>query len=184
MTVPTYTIPCFTVAGALQIWCGTGASAAMEFLGLTARGATINEHSYQRDLKSDRLGGDAGPPADFLHLGRHDIIEFELAEYNETILAKLEKRANASVTIDPGTLLGCAGAYFRFAFLATNFLRNYTRVYINQPIVRAPVGLAEMMPRLTLDALMDPTNVAGTLGAPVNQSPWNTSVSVSGSTVT
>ena len=179
-TLPTgIVVPCFTVAGPLQIWGGTGAGspAAMEFLGWTRGGLEIQEQSFEAELKSDLSGGEQGPFADMQYLGEVHSLTAELTQYNPAILAKYARRVNASVaTRTKGMLIGCSGGYFRVLFLSANFARNYTKVFINDPISYAPIGTPATFPRLTFTGLED-TSIADNM-------PWTSSFTVSGSIVT
>ena len=177
-TLPTgIVVPCFTVAGPAQIWGSTGAAGAMEFLGWTRGGLEIQEQPFMAELKSDYSGAEQGPFADMQYLGEIHQITAELGQYNPAILAKYARRVNASVTTrTKGMLIGCSGGSFRVLFLAANFARNYTRVFINDPISYAPIGTPATFPRLTFTGLEDP--------AIADSMPWNSSYTVSGSVVT
>lgn len=184
MTVPSVTAPCFQVPGPVQVWVGTGSAAAMEFFGYTRGGVRITEQAFWDELKSDVSGGERGPMADAQFLGEQHTVDVEMAQYTEAILNKLLLRVNAGATRVPGMLMNCSGAYFRLALIASNFVRNYTRVLILDPIDHGAVGFTSKYPRVNFTCLQDPSATAGTNGAPTIYSPWNTAVTVSGSSVT
>lgn len=184
-TIPVgQTVPCFTVAGPLQLWVNTGASYATQFLGWTRGGVSIQEQAFISELKSDLSGGEQGAPADFQYVGIQHTVEAELAQFNVGVLAALERRFNAAITpVTIGTLLSCSGANFRLLLIAANFARLYTRVFVNEPITYAPIGTPATFPRITFTCLQDLGNT--------DNSPWVGSnsgsapgFSVSGSTVT
>lgn len=165
-TVPTFlptsggnAVPCYQVAGPLQVWVDTGASHAVEFLGFTRGGAEIQEQSFQSELKSDYTGGEQGPPGDYEWLGEMHTISLELALFVPTILAKCERRMEVAVTNRTrGTLVSCAGGSYKLLLLSLNFSRLYTRVFIPEPITYAPIGSPASFPRITFTALDDPAN--------------------------
>jgi len=177
-TLPTgIVVPCFYVTGPLQIWGNTGTAGAMEFLGWTRGGLEIQEQPFISELKSDYSGGEQGPFADIQWLGEVHQLTAELGQYNPAILAKYARRVQAGVASrTKGMLIGCSSGYFRVLFLAANFARNYTRVFINDPISYAPIGTPATFPRLTFTGLEDPAIADG--------GPWNSSYTVSGSVVT
>lgn len=171
-------VPCYNIAGPLQIWGNTGSSGAVEFLGWTRGGIDIQESSFQQELKSDYSGGEQGPPDDYLWLGEMHMISAEMGRYNPGILAKYERRMNASVTNRiPGTLIGCVGGQFSVLFLSTNFGRLYNNVFITEPVSYSPIGATASFPRISFTGI-------GTV-ANTDYSPWKaTGWTVSGAGVT
>lgn len=184
-TLPTFlptsggnTVPCFQVAGPLQIWGSTGSSGAMEFLGWTRGGIEIQEQAMFDELRSDYYGGERGVPGDYQFLGEMHSITAELAQFNDAILAKYERRVNAGIsTRTVGSLLSCSGAMWTVLFLSLNFARMYTRVSVIEPITRAPIGSPATFPRITFTALPD---TAITDGLPYKTTGWT----VTGAAVT
>lgn len=174
-TLPTPLIlPAFTAPGPTEIWASTGASNAMAFLGVTRNGITINEQPFMVEAKSDASGGEQGPPADFQWLGEAHMIECELAQFNTTTLGLLARRVQAAVTArTKGILVGAAGGTFRVLFISAGFVRNYTKVFITDPISYSPVGTAIMFPRITFFGLEDANNT--------DSSPWNTTYTATSS---
>lgn len=169
--------PCFSSAGPVQIWASTGASAAMECLGATRNGISINEQPFLTELKSDLSGGEQGPPGDFQWLGEAHAIDAELAQFSAAVLAKLGRRVNASIASrTKGMLIGCSGGAFRVLFLSANFVRNYTRVFITDPVIWAPLGTPATFPRIQFYGLEDPANT--------DSSPWNTTYTAGSGTIT
>lgn len=189
-TVPAITPNCFTTAGPVQVWTNTGESGAFEYLGDTRGGARIAEQGFFDELKSDVSGGERGPAADYQFLGEQHTIELDLARYSNAVLAKVAARVNvATVTSGrtKGMLVGCAGGQFQVVLISSNFARKYTKVFVVQPIDMAPIGTAATFPRVVLVGLEDPNNTTSPSssgsGAPVNGSPWNGTITVSGSTL-
>lgn len=184
-TLPTFlptsggnTVPCYQVAGPLQIWGNTGSAGAVEFLGWTRGGIEIQEQSFQAEYRSDYTGGEQSTPGDYEWLGEMHTISAEMALFNPTILAKYERRMNASITNRVrGTLIGCAGGQFKVLFLSLNFARLYTRVFISEPVTYAPVGSPASFPRITFTGLDDAAN---TDLYPYTSSGWT----VSGASIT
>lgn len=177
-TLPTaLTVPCYTQAGPLQIWVSTGSANAMELLGWTRGGIQITEQAFQVPLTSDVSGGPEGPPDDYQYLGEMHQIVAELARYDTAILAKLARRINAGVaTRTKGMLVACSTGYFRALFLSTNFVRNYTRIFIPEPIDMAPIGTPVMYPRISFTGLEDSANT--------DSKPWNTTYTAGSGTIT
>lgn len=175
-TVPSVSAPCFVSPGPVQVWVDTGATHAMEFLGYTRGGVRITEQIYTDELKSDAGGGERGPAVDFQFLGETHFVDAELAQFDEAIFQKLADRVNVAATRAKGMLLGCAGGYFRLALISTGFLRNYARAFVVDPIEHGAVGMQTKYPRINFTCLEIPGQANG--------KPWNTSISVSGSSVT
>lgn len=179
-------IPCFFVAGPIQIWVNTGASAAVEFLGWTRNGLSIQETAIMADVKSDYDGGEQGVPGDYQFLGYQDTIDAELGRFVPAVLAKLERRFNAGITgVQIGAMMNCSGANFKALFIAQGLARFYTNIYINEPITYAPVGTPASFPRIVFTGLQDlSVNGSGALNT-ADGRPWkSTGYTVSGSTVT
>ncbi len=175
--IPYMTVPCFQQAGPLQIWVNTGASSAPELLGWTRNGIDIDQDARMQELKSDLSGGDAGVPGDYQWLGEMHEISAELAQWSDSVLAKLERRVNPTVlTRYPGMLVGCLGGQFRALFLALNFVRCYTNVHIVRPIRRAPIGTPATFPRIVFTGLGDINNT--------DSKPWNSTYTATSSAVT
>lgn len=121
-------IPCNNVAGAVQVWVGTGTSAALEFLGYTINGVEMEELTFMSNVPSDRAGGTEGPPVDVQHMGDLHYIRLELGQFYESILAKIRARLNGATEASshtPGTLLACGGYYYRLLLWGPNYTRNY-----------------------------------------------------------
>ena len=162
---------CTYVAGALEIWVGTGAS-ALEFLGRTVNGVEIEEHPFIGPIASDESGGDQGPPADYQRFGTQHRLTLEMHKFSAAILAKLDIFYNA-VTLAPaaqvGSLLVCGTGTFRLLICTSNltsFVRNYPVAFILDPISLAPVGSQATRARLTF--------TANAVGAAL---PWNVTTS-------
>lgn len=121
-------VPCNNVAGPVQVWVGTGAASALEFLGYTINGVEIEELTFMSNVPSDRDGGTEGPPADVQHMGDLHYLRLEMGQFYEAILAKIRARLNGSTeasSIVPGTLLKCGNYGFRVLLWGPNYTRNY-----------------------------------------------------------
>jgi len=168
---------CFTTPGPCDIWVSTGATLAMEHLGCTRGGVSITEQVFLAEAKSDLSGGEQGPPADFQFLGEAHSMDSELAQYDPAILAKLARRVNVGVTTrTKGMLIGCSGGFFRVLFLSLNFVRNYTKVFINEPITMPQIGTNILYPRLNFFGLEDAANT--------DSKPWNTNYTAGSDSIT
>jgi hypothetical protein len=149
--VPAPPATCANVAGPIQIWVGTGAAFAMEFLGYTINGAEISEQPFMAPLASDDYGGDQGPPADYQLMGTQTRIGLELLKYSPTVAAKLESfynlvaLASVSGTAAVGMLMACTPLTTRVLLLAgtaaaPTYVRNYPLALILEPIEYSPIG--------------------------------------------
>lgn len=156
-------VVCAQVAGPLQLWVGTGAVGAAEFLGWSRNGARIEEIPFNAPIFSDDYGGDQGPPSDYQLMGGQHRISFELSKYSPTVLAKLEAFYNqailssTSATAQVGMLMTCLPLTTRLLLLAGTptvftYCRNYPTALIINPIEFEPVGSQATMPRLSFIA--------------------------------
>lgn len=152
MTAPNI---CAVVAGPCEVWVDTGTSRALEFLGWSLGGVSIEEVAYHAPIHSDENGGPQGPPADYQLFGHQHRISMELSKFQDAVLAKLDPRYNPSTTegnIGVGMLLGCATATFRLLLKAPNFVRNYLATVILEPIELGPVGSQASRARVAFTA--------------------------------
>ncbi len=158
---------CAVVATPLEIWVGTGTAHALEFLGRTINGASIEEIPYFGPIASDEYGGDAGPPADYQLFGTQHRISLEMTKFDPTILAKLDSFYNkvGSPTVGVGSLMSCSSLTTRLLMNSANlttFVRNYPAVLILDPIEWAPIGSQASRARITFTA-----------NATTGVTPWN-----------
>jgi hypothetical protein len=165
MTAPNI---CAVVAGPCEVWVDTGTARALEFLGWSLSGVTIEEVAYHAPIHSDENGGPLGPPVDYQLFGHQHRIAMELSKFQDLVLARLDPRYHpdtAAGNVGVGMLLGCATATFRLLLKAPNFVRNYLAAVILDPIELSPVGSQATRARVTFTA-----NVVtgGTL--------WNTTI--------
>jgi len=152
MTAP---VICAVVAGPCEIWVDTAADRALEFLGWSLGGVTIEEVAYHAPIHSDENGGPAGPPADYQLFGHQHRISMELSKFQDAVLARLDPRYNPNTvngSVGVGMLLGCASATFRLLLKAPNFVRNYLATVILDPIQISPVGSQASRARVTFTA--------------------------------
>jgi hypothetical protein len=128
----------------VDIWITTGVSGTdptYEFLGNSVNGIQVTDQAYTVPVFSDVNGGEHGPPVDYQFLGKQDLIEFEMVQYNDAVLEKISARyrlanGTGAVTFKEGMLLGCAGAAFDIVLLAANWVRHYPGAIPLQPIRR------------------------------------------------
>lgn len=144
---------CPVVAGPCQVWVDTGSARALEFLGWSVNGVTIEQTTFQGEIHSDENGGDQGPPSDYQLFGHQHRISMELSKFQAAVLNKLDGRYNPNVTgADVGMLLSCSQATFRLLLKAPNFVRNYPTTIIPDPIELGPVGSNASRARITFIA--------------------------------
>lgn len=152
MTAPNI---CAVVAGPCETWVDTGTDRALQFLGWSLAGVSIEEVGFQAPIHSDENGGEHGPPVDYQLFGHQHRISMELSKFQDGVLAKLDPRYNPSTTagsVGVGMLLGCATAAFRLLLKAPNFVRNYPAAVILEPIELAPIGSQASRARITFTA--------------------------------
>lgn len=134
---------CAVVAGPAALWVNTGSLYAMEFLGWSLNGLTIEELTFMAPIHTDEQGGEQGPPVDYQILGYQHRITAELAKFQDSVLQKLASRFNLNTSASlrgVGMLARCNSAAFRVLIKAPNFTRNYTSVVMPEPIELSPVG--------------------------------------------
>lgn len=157
---------CAVVAGPVEIWVDTGASLALEFLGWSVNGVTIQQVAFHGPIHSDENGGDQGPPVDYQLFGQQHRISMELSKFQDTVLAKLEARYNPNTVagnVGVGMLLGCSAAMFRVLLKGPSFVRNYPACLIPEPIEISPIGSQASRARVSFIA-----------EAPAGDTIWNT----------
>lgn len=163
MTAPNI---CAVVAGPCEVWVDTGLDRALEFLGWSLGGVSIEEIAYHAAVHSDENGGEAGPPSDYQLFGHQHRISMELSKFQDDVLGRLDPRYNPATVIGNvgvGMLLGCSTATFRLLLKAPHFVRNYLATVILDPIALSPVGSQASRARVTFTASVV---IGGTL--------WNT----------
>lgn len=154
---------CANVSGPLEIWVGTGAASALEFLGYSVNGVTIEEIPLLGEVKSDEYGGEQGPPSDYQLFGFQHRVSMELSKFQDAVLAKLTAGYNPAATPGVGMLLGCLPATTRLLLFGLNFTRNYPAMLLLEPVERSPIGSQYTRARLNL-----------TCNAKAGVVPWNT----------
>jgi hypothetical protein len=140
---------CAVVAGPVEIWVGTGTSEALEFLGWTVNGVSIQERPFIAPVVSDEYGGSAGPPSDYQLMGVQHRISLELSKYQAGVLAKLDRFYNSialgSGFAGVGMLMDCGGLTTRLLMRSgpagsPTFIRNYTQTLVIDPVELSPIG--------------------------------------------
>lgn len=89
------------VPGPAQVFVGTGASAAYEWLGYSQDGVDVQLIASYRDVFSDFGGPDV--PVDSQFMGESGFISMTLNKYNETVLQELAGR-RVGTGITPGQI--------------------------------------------------------------------------------
>lgn len=162
---------CAYVTGPLEIWLGTGASSALEFLGRTVNGVSIEEHPFITPIHSDENGGDQGPPVDYQIFGSQHRISLEMVKFSASVLAKLEKfysLVGITGTAVVGSLISCQTATMRVLICSqdtTTFVRNYPNCFMLDPIDLSPLGSQVTRARVNF-----------THNAKTGVQPWNTTI--------
>lgn len=129
-------IPCVNVAGKVQIWVGTGASAALELLGYSVNGVNIVERPFFTNVPGDENGGDEGPPVDKQFMGELHYVRLEMGKFDDTIFAKIRAKLRGNTEASsfvPGTLVSCGGYTYRLLLQGVNFTRNYLVAVPSEP---------------------------------------------------
>jgi hypothetical protein len=83
----------FYTPGPSRLFCGTGTSAAYEYLGLSRAEVRVDLTATFSDVEADFAGSEA---ADSQLMAEAGYVSFDLSYYREDILLKLMKRAVAS----------------------------------------------------------------------------------------
>lgn len=98
----------FNVPGAIKVQVeGLSGVSGLADLGYTNDGVEIEEREFTIECKTDRYGGEQGPPADVQSLGREAIIRLNLTEFNAEYFHMLESRMprNSLAASAPGQIL-------------------------------------------------------------------------------
>jgi hypothetical protein len=114
----------YHVSGEAPISVGTGSAGALEVLGVSKDGVTINEVFKERASMSDVGGSES--PVDFQDMGSEAYIDLTLIAWTENILRKLRNRPYVQpngtvftpgdgVAVPRGQLLGTNGRAFSCA---------------------------------------------------------------------
>lgn len=123
------------VDGACLIKIDTGAANALETLGYSMEGVTIQEKGFYDDVPGDQNGGSAGPPIDIQHHGQIHTVQMDLSKIDDAIWRKMQARINLikaaalSITASYGTpspagvLMSALG--FRLCLISPTNPRNY-----------------------------------------------------------
>lgn len=119
----------YNVAGACLVRTGTGSAAALEDLGYSIDGITIDEQVLQGDVPTDLNGGTEGPPGDIQHFGHIHVVTMALSKYDPAVWAKVisavRGETGGTQSVAAGTLLFSGSYYYRLLLTASGFTRNY-----------------------------------------------------------
>ena len=156
------------VPGPCKIVVGTGTNGALEDLGYTVNGASIDEDPIYEDVHGSKGNG---VPADVLYMGETHIIRLELSKWDAEVAGRLAAKLRGGtrgVVPNLGTFMFAAGLSFRCALsclASPGYSRNYKRCLIRD----RPFGtnLGTKWSKLTLQFIAYPvpqvgSNVAGT----------------------
>jgi hypothetical protein len=125
------------VSGKATIWVDTGASHALEDLGITQDGVELTFQAYALDVPTDEDGGTDGPPTDVQWLGETAQIRLQLTKWDAAIGDKVAARIrgfNPGAQGTPGTLWITSGRYFRLLVLPVITPINFPCVVFREPI--------------------------------------------------
>lgn len=121
------------VPGVCTVKIDTGTSHALETLGISVNGITIEEEIFTADVKGDENGGEEGPPIDVQYFGEIHRITMELNKTDSAVLAKVlpgvyggtEGQVSAA-----GILLGAGGYTWRLLLHSPVLPRNYLKAML------------------------------------------------------
>lgn len=118
------------VHGKTPVFVGTGASGAMEALGLTRNQADVVHQPFFVNVPGDANGGDEGPPIDVQYMGEICMIRLELSSYDPAVAERLKARVLGG---DPGYVATVGGTRIGagMLMLAGGY---YTRVCLASPV--------------------------------------------------
>ncbi len=139
---------------------GTGASNALEELGYTVDGVSIDHRMYREDIHSDQHGGTSGPPSDVMVHGEVHIITLDMVYWDPAVASKMQyvKGTTAGEVGSPCTLMFGDDKYYRVLLTGTGFTRNYLRVLPTSNNL-SRIGTHASLLRLTLEAYPDDDDV-------------------------
>lgn len=112
-------VQAYRVYGGLSVQVGTSTNNALETLGVTQEGGTIQITRHRRPIYSDVGGPET--PVDIQDMGETAMINFSLIAFNEDVLRRLAVKARAGIeksnsygNITPrGRCIGTDGGTFR-----------------------------------------------------------------------
>jgi hypothetical protein len=122
----------FHVNGPAVLKTGTGASAALELLGVCEDKVRISINPILGEVRADSAG--EGGTADVQHFNSTASIRARLSTYDETVLAKIRKLAGSAdgKVPTPGTLMATAGFTYRLVIPSDDLpWRFYTCILRN-----------------------------------------------------
>lgn len=118
------------VSGPCEIKVDTGTSRALQSLGWTANGVTIERTRLTVDIPGDQNGGDDGVPIDIQDFGGFYRVKLELTKWDSTVASKVRVLGNPNGTtfsgvslgqvVTPGTLIVSNSGYYRLLLLPTD----------------------------------------------------------------
>lgn len=136
----------YHIDGECQIKVGTGASAALEVLGVSVDGVDIELQDHTERIDIDTLGGPAGPPGDEQAFPQTGLVHAQLIWWDQAVLRRVRSRVGgSSAAIAAGTVADGAqpasgtlhrggGLYFRLLLTSNDEPWNFllARVLNNQ----------------------------------------------------
>lgn len=152
------------VPGACLIKTDTGSVHALESLGYSIDGVTIEEEMFHEDVPGDQNGGTSGPPIDVQYFGEIHRVRMELSSWDSSVADKILAKlygGTAGVLGAAGSLMGAGGLYYRLLLLTTNLPRNYVRAFLRgQPV---EINKGTKYSRLVLNWECHASGVSGTV---------------------
>lgn len=132
------------VPGAVPVMiAGINGVSGLVNLGYTSDGCEITINEYAIEVKSDRYGGEQGPPVEKQILGLDADIRLNLVEFNAEYIRYLESRmpGDASIVAAPGKIVtpGTLG------FAGGNLIRCMLRGVIDAAAIVAGATAIELM---------------------------------------
>jgi hypothetical protein len=130
------------VDGPCNIKVGTGAVSALEQLGFSINGVTIQEQTFMANVPGDQNGGDEGPPIDIQYFGDIHRVTTEMSKWDNAVVDKIRARLNAlgvvAAGVSPTQVVGSliAGGSFGYRLLLepVSRPRNYILAIPREPI--------------------------------------------------
>lgn len=134
------------IGGPTQIFVGTGAGNALQFLGYTVNGAEITAENVMEDVPGDQGGGDGAIPIEIQVFGQLHRLHLEFSKWDINVFNLLTAAINqngvgsisAGFSAIPGTLFFANNAAFRLLVkppLTAQLIRNYQLAIPREPNV-------------------------------------------------
>lgn len=125
------------VSGPCETILDTGTSRALESLGWTANGVSVQRRRLTTNIPGDQNGGDDGVPIEIQDFGGTVSVRLELTKWDSLVAAKVRRLGNPNGTgfsgvslggiVTPGTFIVANGGYYRLLLkpLDTSYAMNF-----------------------------------------------------------